>query len=107
MFKGWRVFIFRRNRCSASPEYATRPHTGEAVSIAIFSVNQEVKLIDLRNPKVSASPFNLADNDEIDIHSLRDDVRLLELLGKELSRSILPDMAAQRLITYQLSICVS
>ena len=22
MFKGWRVFIFRRNRCSSSPEYA-------------------------------------------------------------------------------------
>jgi hypothetical protein len=22
MFKDWRVFIFRRNRCSAAPEYA-------------------------------------------------------------------------------------
>jgi hypothetical protein len=27
MFKSWRVFIFRRNRCSASPEYANAVNT--------------------------------------------------------------------------------
>jgi hypothetical protein len=28
MFKDWRVFIFRRNRCSASPEYAEEEIAG-------------------------------------------------------------------------------
>ena len=79
----------------------THPHTGEVVSIAEFEVDKDVDLIDLRSPKVSASPFDLADSDEIDTYSLRSDIRLLELLGKELSIPILPDAAALNYIPTQ------
>lgn len=68
-----------------------RPHTGERVSLAEFHVQDAVRIVDLRRPRKSISPFLLA----------RDDVKLnvgnisfLERLGEELTRPVLRQSAA-------------
>jgi hypothetical protein len=69
-----------------------RPHTGEVAWIAEFKTPDDLKLIDLRRPRFTVSPFLLADS--TDIARLRADLPFLESLGEELTRPVLPHAAA-------------
>lgn len=69
-----------------------RPHTGEKISVATFTINQDVKLVDLRNPRKLISPFIYSEESEV--ASLRADSSFLERLGDELTRPVLPRSAA-------------
>lgn len=69
----------------------TRPHTGQYVTVAIFHINKNLKLVDLRNPRKSVSALALGDEDQIAL--LRKDLGFLENLGEELTRPVLPQSA--------------
>lgn len=69
-----------------------RPHTGESTCVADFTINDSLEIIDLRNPRKTVSPFLL--NEEKKIASLRGDIEFLVQLGKELTRPVLPHVAA-------------
>lgn len=78
----------------SEPETATseiRPHTGETACIAEFTI-PEIKAVDLRDPRSTVSPFIL--NEASRIGNLREDLPLLERLGEELTRPVLPSRAA-------------
>ena len=78
----------------STPETAvseTRPHTGEKVCVAEFTIPTGLTLLDLRNPRALVSPFDINDEDQIGL--LRSDVDFLERLGEELTRPILPQGA--------------
>lgn len=64
-----------------------RPHTGELACIAEFSL-PSLLAVDLRAPRAQVSPFILSDAGEIS--QLRADIPLLERLGDELTRPVLP-----------------
>ena len=68
-----------------------RPHTGDLASVAEFVV-PSLRVVDLRSPRTQVSPFILSDSSEIS--QLRADLPLLERLGDELTRPILPRGAA-------------
>ena len=70
----------------------TRPHTGELVSVAEFAVDPTLRMIDLRTPRKTVSPFLLSDADEVG--RMRNDIPFLERLGDELTRPVLPQAAA-------------
>jgi len=79
---------------ASKPETAAaeiRPHTGELACVASFTI-PSIRAVDLRNPRNFVSPFILTDADEIG--QLRADLPLLERLGDELTRPILPQGAA-------------
>lgn len=76
-----------------------RPHTGEEACVALFSLPPEIKVVDLRNPRKLVSPFGLSDASAID--QLRADIPLLERLGQELTRPVLPQSAAVEYIPSQ------
>lgn len=67
-----------------------RPHTGEIAAVAEFNIDQELSVIDLRNPRETISPFMFLDN----LFSIREDVFFLVQLGIELSQPVLPGYAA-------------
>jgi len=69
-----------------------RPHTGEAACVADFTIQGTLTAVDLRNPRQLVSPFVLAD--AAAIGQLRADLPLLEKLGEELTRPVLPRGAA-------------
>lgn len=69
-----------------------RPHTGEFVCVADFTVAPPLNAVDLRNPRGLVSPFLLADAHAIG--QLRADITFLERLGEELTRPVLPSGAA-------------
>jgi hypothetical protein len=69
-----------------------RPHTGEMACVADFRTPNTQKLVDLRNPKKSVSPFVLAD--ATDIARMRGDLPFLVRLGDELTRPVVPQSAA-------------
>lgn len=69
-----------------------RPHTGEMACVAEFRTPDTLKLVDLRNPKKTVSPFLLAD--ATDIARMRGDLPFLARLGDELTRPVLPQSAA-------------
>jgi hypothetical protein len=69
-----------------------RPHTGERACVASFTTSTDLKVIDLRNPRKSVSPFVLGDEDGIGF--MRGDIPFLQRLGEELTRPILPQSAA-------------
>lgn len=68
-----------------------RPHTGDLACVAEFTV-PSLRVVDLRNPRTQVSPFILSDSSEIS--QLRADLPLLERLGEELTRPVLPRGAA-------------
>jgi len=68
-----------------------RPHTGDLASVAEFAVPR-LLTVDLRAPRTQVSPFILSDSSEIS--QLRADLPLLERLGTELTRPVLPRGAA-------------
>jgi len=70
----------------------TRPHTGAAVCIADFNLDRPLKVIDLRTPKGTVSPFLLGDAEAV--RRMRSDLPFLEHLGQELARPVLPHAAA-------------
>lgn len=69
-----------------------RPHPGQVLSVAENTLPNDLKIIDLRNPRKLVSPFQLGD--EEDIVRLRADIPFLEQLGKELKTPVLPTAAA-------------
>ena len=68
-----------------------RPHTGDYATVASFTAKSNLKVVDLRNPRKTVSPF-LLDDDEIP--KLREDIGFLVELGKELTKPIVPHAAA-------------
>lgn len=87
----------------SSPETAIaeiRPHTGEYVSVADFSIDPSaLRLVDLRAPKERISPFEIGDEDKIG--ALRSDIAFLERLGEELTRPVVPQGAAVEYVPSQ------
>ncbi len=69
-----------------------RPHTGEIICVADFVTSNDLKLVDLRNPREMVSPFIFPDADEIG--EMRDEMPFLEQLGEELTRPVVPQSAA-------------
>jgi hypothetical protein len=69
-----------------------RPQTGHNVCIAEFELLGELKVIDLRHPRLTISPFYVEDVDGL--VRLRGDIGLLEKLGHELTRPVLQSAAA-------------
>lgn len=69
-----------------------RPHPGDTVSVARFTIPNGLKLVDLRHPRRTVSPFILPDENELAM--LRGDIEFLEQLGNELTRPILQKSAA-------------
>jgi len=68
-----------------------RPHPGEVVSVARFTI-PELKIVDLRHPRQTVSPFILPDEESLAV--LRGDIEFLEKLGEELTRPVLQKSAA-------------
>jgi len=64
-----------------------RPSIGDTVSVARFDVRSELALLDLRNPRLTASPFNL---DEDILSALFNEMEFLIKLGEQLSKPVLP-----------------
>ncbi|MBZ9649765.1 RES family NAD+ phosphorylase [Sphingobium sp. 3R8] len=78
----------------SKPETATaeiRPHTGEVACVADFEIPQ-IRAVDLRNPRKHISPFSFQQASVIG--QLRADLPLLQRLGEELTRPVLPSGAA-------------
>ncbi|HWM68734.1 MAG TPA: RES family NAD+ phosphorylase [Steroidobacteraceae bacterium] len=69
-----------------------RPHTGETACVAKFTTPPDLKVVDLRRPRKTVSPFLLPDAS--DIVRMRGDLPFLERLGEELTRPVLPHAAA-------------
>ncbi len=69
-----------------------RPHTGDFASVADYCMSKNLKIIDLRFPRKTVSPFLLSDEREVAL--LRGDISFLEQLGDELTRPVLPLVAA-------------
>lgn len=63
-----------------------RPHVGDRACVAAFTLPGKLKLVDLRDPKRTASPFAMADEGKIAL--LRRDLAFLAQLGQELSRPV-------------------
>lgn len=76
----------------------TRPHTGERACVATFNV-PAIRAVDLRDPRGLISPFILSDAEEVS--QLRADLPLLERLGDELTKPVLPRGAAFEYIPTQ------
>ncbi|NMH66232.1 RES domain-containing protein [Shewanella salipaludis] len=70
-----------------------RPHTGDAVSVATIIMSESVKLLDLRDPKLRASPFEMLGTSS-DIGSLKKGIEFLDKLGEELTRPVRREAAA-------------
>ena len=69
-----------------------RPHPGQTVAVAPFSLPKEMTIIDLASPRKTISPFVL---DSMDlVKRMRHSIGFLEQLGRELSDPVLPDAAA-------------
>jgi hypothetical protein len=69
-----------------------RPQPGEIACVADFRTRDNLRLVDLRNPRRMVSPFVLEDT--ADIERMRSDLPFLERLGDELTRPVLPQAAA-------------
>lgn len=68
-----------------------RPHPGQMISVADFLV-EKVNVLDLRDPRKRASPFLLENREELaDLLAV---LPLIERLGEELTKPVLPVSAA-------------
>ena len=75
---------------ASSPETAIaeiRGHKGEVLSVAKFKIIDDLELVDLREPRITVTPFGL-DDDELEL--IYTNLPFLELLGNELSKPIIP-----------------
>lgn len=78
---------------ASTPETAiaeTRPHPGDRLSVARFSVTEPLRLLNLQHPRKTISPFDV---DESELATLRQDLAFLSHLEGELSKPILPRVA--------------
>ncbi|MCG8672220.1 MAG: RES family NAD+ phosphorylase [Pseudomonadales bacterium] len=69
-----------------------RPHTGQLASIASFHLREKLQVVDLRNPRKTASPFLISNPTEI--AKLRSEIGFLTKLGAELSKPVQSHNAA-------------
>lgn len=69
-----------------------RPHTGEVACVADFRTPDNLRLVDLRSPRKTVSPFSFYD--AADIGRMRSELPFLERLGEELTRPVVPQAAA-------------
>lgn len=76
-----------------------RPHGGDFISVAEIKLEADLKIVDLRHPRKSVSPFMLTDSQAV--AKMCEDVQFLERLGEELTRPILPKSAAYDYIPSQ------
>jgi hypothetical protein len=76
-----------------------RPHTGEMATVAEFSLASEMKIVDLREPRKTISPFMVDEERQLEL--LRGGIGFLEQLGNELTRPVLPQAAAIHYIPTQ------
>ena len=65
-----------------------RGHKGEVVTTAEFQMKDTLELADLRDPKSTISPFEL--NEENELEMIYENMPFLTLLGNELSKPIIP-----------------
>ncbi|MBC8342548.1 MAG: RES family NAD+ phosphorylase [Bacteroidetes bacterium] len=65
-----------------------RGNKGEIVTVAEFIMNKDLELADLRDPKNTISPFEL--NEENELELIYKNIPFLTLLGNELSKPIIP-----------------
>lgn len=63
-----------------------RPHTGETACVADFTIEDDLELIDLRNPRKKVSPFTGAGAENVG--QMRFDLEFLVRLGNELTRPV-------------------
>jgi hypothetical protein len=68
-----------------------RPHTGDLASVARCLVSDQLKLVDLRQPRKTISPFALPDESQVAL--LRGDLAFLATVGEELTRPVHPKSA--------------
>lgn len=76
-----------------------RAQPGEIVCVAEFILKDDLKIVDLRDPRALISPF--LEEDEGSIALLRGDIDFLEILGKELATPVVPGDAAINYIPSQ------
>ncbi|MFT9008767.1 MAG: RES family NAD+ phosphorylase [Bifidobacterium sp.] len=76
-----------------------RPHTGEKACVATFHIDPDIRVVDLRQPRLSVSPFILENAEQI--AALRGGLPLLERLGEELTKPVQPSSAAFEYIPSQ------
>ena len=67
--------------------HEVRPSKGDKVTVAHFQSPSSLPMADLRNPKHTISPFELDDDDLINLYK---EMPYLTTLGEELSKPILP-----------------
>ncbi|MCB2156810.1 RES domain-containing protein [bacterium] len=80
---------------ASEPETALseiRPHVGDLATVANVALRKRLKIVDLRHPRKTVSPLSVTDESEV--AQLRVDIGFLEKLGEELSRPVLPNVAA-------------
>lgn len=68
-----------------------RPYKGDSVTVVQFNVKNRLVLADLRNPKQTISPFELDDDNLMQLYT---DMPYLTHLGEELAKPIIPREAA-------------
>lgn len=69
-----------------------RPNVGDNVCVSEFIMVPGLRVVDLRNPRTTVSPFFSLSNED-DISHLRKDIDFLCQLGEELTRPVLPKAA--------------
>ena len=78
---------------ASTPETAIaeiRPHPGDQIWVAKFELQPALRLLNLRHPKTTISPFQI---EETEIPSFRQELAFLCRLEEELSKPILPRVA--------------
>lgn len=64
-----------------------RSYKGEIITVAKLEMTDDLELADLRNPKSTISPFEL---EEEELELIYKNLPFIELLGKELSKPVIP-----------------
>ncbi|MBN2001134.1 RES family NAD+ phosphorylase [candidate division KSB1 bacterium] len=68
-----------------------RPYKGEMVTVARFRLKNDTKILDLRNPRVTISPFDVVEEESL--ASLHAEMPYLVMLGEVLSEPVVPRVA--------------
>ncbi len=75
-----------------------RPHKGESFTVADFHLAGSLKLIDLRNPRDTVSPFRYSDEE---LQNIYVGLELLVKLGDELTKPVSQDKATLEYLSSQ------
>lgn len=68
-----------------------RGHKGEIITVAEYDIRNSLELADLRDPRSTISPYELNDDDELEL--IYKNMPFLTLLGNELAKPIIPRVA--------------